>query len=220
MTKIELASRIDLTLLKPDAVEKDIVDLVADGLRYPFATVCVPPCHVGLAVRLIGGRTLKVSTVTGFPLGYSTARSKVFEAAEARAAGASEIDAVMNISLFKSGKYEDVERELRSIAEAAAGAAVKVIIETCYLTDDEKKLAMNIAVDAGARFVKTSTGWGKGGATVEDVRLLHKEARGKILIKASGGIKTTRDALMMLEAGAERVGSSSGIVIVEGLGGL
>jgi deoxyribose-phosphate aldolase len=219
MTRIELASRIDLTLLKPDTVERDIVALVTDGLRYPFATVCVPPCHVGLAVRLIGQGPIKVSTVTGFPLGYSTTRSKVFESAEACEAGASEIDTVMNISLFKSGKFNAVESELRSIVAAAAGAAVKVIIEACYLTDDEKRLALNIAINAGARFVKTSTGWGKGGATVEDIRLLHDEARGRIDIKASGGIKTTEDALRMIEAGAERVGASSGIAIVEGLDG-
>ena len=219
MTKEELAGRIDLTLLRPEATEMDIDALVRDGLKYPFASVCVPPCHVGLAKSLIKENPLKITTVTGFPLGFSSPNAKLFEAVEAFGAGASEIDTVINISLLRSGRTSAVEKEIRQIVKTLPCAVIKVIIETCYLTDEEKKLALNLSINAGARFVKTSTGFGPGGARAEDIRLLSDSALGRILIKASGGIKTTEDALKMVEAGAERIGTSSGAGIIEGLKG-
>lgn len=219
MTGRELAGKIDLTLLRPDATEREIALIAADGLKYPFASVCVPPCHVPLVARVIGAGPLKITAVTGFPLGFSSAASKLFEAVEAAGLGASEIDMVMNVSMLKSGNAPAVEEEIRRIVAALPGTVVKVIIEAYYLTDGEKRLALELSVNAGARFVKTSTGYGPGGANAGDVRLLHEAARGRILIKASGGIKTTGDALEMIEAGAGRIGSSSGVAIVEGLRG-
>lgn len=217
MTRIDLAGKIDLTLLNPVATERDIGALVSDGFKYPFASVCVPPCHVKLAAGLIKGRPLKITTVVGFPLGFSSTDVKVFESAGALKDGASEIDMVMNISLFKSGRVAAVEEEVRRIVKEASGATVKVIIESCYLTDDEKDIAAELSINAGAKFIKTSTGFGPGGATEHDVRLLGRIAGGRIKVKASGGIKTTEDALKMLSAGADRLGTSSGVGIVEGL---
>lgn len=219
MTRADLAGKIDLTLLSPVATERDIASLAADGLKYPFASVCVPPCHVALARSIIRDNPLRITAVAGFPLGFSSPDSKLFESVEAFGAGASEIDMVMNVSMLKSGRTSAVEKEIRRVVEALPGAVIKVIIEACYLTDEEKRAALELSVNAGARFVKTSTGWGPGGARVEDIRLLHDAARGRILLKASGGIKTTGDALEIIGAGADRVGSSSGVAIVEGLYG-
>ena len=219
MTRAELAGRIDLTLLRPEATEREIELITADGLKYPFASVCVPPCHVALARSVIGAGPLKVTAVAGFPLGFSTPASKLAESLDAAGNGASEIDMVMNISLLKSGRASAVEDEIRLVVEALPKTVVKVIIEACYLSDEEKLLALELSVNAGARFVKTSTGYGPGGARAGDVRLLSSAARGRILVKASGGIKTTRDAIEMLTAGAERIGSSTGLAIVEGLEG-
>lgn len=217
MTKIELAGKIDLTLLTPVATERDIERLITEAFRYPFASVCVPPCHVGFAAGLIKGTPLGITTVVGFPLGFLSADVKVFEAAAALRDGASEIDMVMNISIFKSGRAPAVEDEIRRVVTEASGATVKVIIEACYLTDAEKEAATELSISAGASFVKTSTGFGPGGATEDDVRLLGSVARGRIKVKASGGIRTTEDALKMLSAGADRLGASSGVAIVEGL---
>jgi len=217
MTRNELAGKIDLTLLKPDATERDIELLVDEGLKHPFASVCVPPCHVALARRAIGAAPLKITAVAGFPLGFSSASSKLYESVEAVSLGASEIDLVMNISLLKSGRTLAVTDEIRQAVQALPGAVIKVIIEACYLTEAQKRLAVEVSVDAGAAFVKTSTGYGPGGADVSDIRLLKDAAAGRIRIKAAGGIKTTSQTLAMLSAGADRVGSSSGAAIVEGL---
>ncbi len=217
MTRGELAAKIDLTLLRPEATESEIARVAADGLKYPFASVCVPPCHVALAKSVIGAGPLRITAVTGFPLGFSTTASKLAESVEAAGNGASEIDMVMNISMLKSGRASAVEEEIRLVAEALPETVVKVIIEACYLSDEEKLLALELSVNAGARFVKTSTGYGPGGAKPSDVMLLTRAARGRILIKASGGIKTTNDAVGMLTAGAARIGSSAGLAIVEGL---
>lgn len=219
MTKGELAGKIDLTLLRPEAAESEIARVAADGLKYPFASVCVPPCHVALAKSVIGNGPLRITTVTGFPLGFSTTASKLAESVEAAGNGASEIDMVMNISMMKSGRSSAVEDEIRMVVEALPETVVKVIIEACYLSDEEKLLALELSVNAGARFVKTSTGYGPAGAKSSDVRLLTQAARGRILVKASGGIKSTRDAVGMLDAGAARVGTSAGLAIVEGFEG-
>ncbi|MBI5599785.1 MAG: deoxyribose-phosphate aldolase [Deltaproteobacteria bacterium] len=210
-----LAGKIDLTLLKPDATRKDVEGFIRKALAYPFATVCVPPSYVFLASSLLKGSRLKVSTVVGFPLGYQTTKVKAFEAKEAVEHGGAEIDMVMNISAFKSGDFQAVEEEIAAIVAEAPLAAVKVIIEACCLTDEEKVKALDIAVNAGARFVKTSTGFAFGGATINDVRLLKDAAQGRIQIKAAGGIKTLGAALDMISAGADRIGTSSGVEIVE-----
>jgi deoxyribose-phosphate aldolase len=177
---------------------------------------------VSLAAGLVKGSPIKVGTVVGFPLGYQTSSVKLFEAKEALEAGAGEIDMVMNISRFtvmdrKSGDINLVEDEISTITSSLPETVVKVIIETCYLTDEEKVSACGLVIRGGANFVKTSTGFGPGGATEEDVRLLVKAAAGRIKVKASGGIKTLDRALKMIHAGAERIGTSTGIEIVEEL---
>lgn len=215
LTLKELAGSIDLTLLKPDATERDIELLVESGLKYPFASVCVPPCHVGAAARLVKDKGLSICTVAGFPLGYQAPGVKLLEAKRAFEEGASEVDMVMNISLFKSGKHFAVEDEISAIVRALPDVTVKVIIETGYLTNEEKIAACRIAINGGADYVKTSTGFGTGGAEVSDIRLLSIASGGKIKVKASGGIKSLADAIAMMEAGAERVGTSSGVKIIE-----
>ncbi|MBI5560358.1 MAG: deoxyribose-phosphate aldolase [Deltaproteobacteria bacterium] len=215
MTLEELANRIDCSLLRPDATKRDFEKLLERAIKFPFASLCVPPSYAGFISKLLKAR-LKVCAVVGFPLGYQTKGAKVFEAMEAVQNGAGEIDMVMNISAFKSGEFIAVEEEIRAIVSALPRTVVKVIIETCYLTDREKVLAVEAIVRAGAHFVKTSTGFGPKGATLGDVRLLKEAARGRIKVKAAGGIKTLKHALTMLGAGADRLGTSHGIEMVEG----
>ncbi len=211
------AGLIDSTLLRADAAEKEIEDLATGAALWGFAAVCVPPCHVGLAARVLKGTEVRVATVAGFPLGFQAAGVKLIEALKAFAEGASEIDMVMNISRFKSGCYEAVADETGSIVKALPDAVIKVIIEAALLTDDEKAVACGIAAASGAHFVKTSTGFGPGGATAKDVSLLRRVAAGRIKVKASGGIKDLEGALAMVEAGAQRLGTSSAARIMEEL---
>ncbi|MBI5748262.1 MAG: deoxyribose-phosphate aldolase [Nitrospinae bacterium] len=194
---------------------KDIEALVREAQKYPFASVCIPPCHVRKAAEILKGSHTKVGTVIGFPLGYQTTSVKLYEAREAVEAGAKEIDMVMNISAFKSGELAKVEDEISEIVSALPKIVVKVIIETCYLTDEEKVKACELAIKSKADFVKTSTGFGPGGATIDDVKLLVKTAKGRIKVKASGGIKNLDDTLKMIDAGADRIGTSAGMEIVE-----
>lgn len=215
MTADELSGYIDLSLLRPDAGIRDMEGLIKDAQRYPFASVCIPPCHVRLAARLLKESPVKIGTVVAFPLGYQPMYAKVHEAHYAVEGGADEIDMVMNVSMFKSGELAYVQDEISEIASSLPGIVVKVIIETCYLTDKEKVGACELVVKGKAAFVKTSTGFGPGGATAEDVRLLKETASGRIRVKASGGIKSLDDALRMIEAGATRIGTSSGVRIVE-----
>ena len=215
MTVNELANHIDLTLLKPEVTQSAIEEFLKNAIKYPFASVCIPPCYVSLAASLLEGSGVKVGTVVGFPLGYQTAEAKKTGAKEAINNGAHEIDMVMNISAFKSADFTIVEDDISAIVSAVSGNTVKVIIETGYLTEGEKTVACDIVVNSGAHYVKTSTGFGPGGATVEDVKLLAEKAAGRIKVKASGGIKNLSDAMKMIDAGAERVGTSSGIEIVE-----
>ncbi|MFQ5480152.1 MAG: deoxyribose-phosphate aldolase [Thermodesulfobacteriota bacterium] len=217
MTIEELANRIDLTILNPLATKTDVEVLARKALAYPFASLCLPPCHAGLAARLLAGSPIKVCTVVGFPLGYEAAEIKVLAARKAVDEGAQEIDMVMNQSAFHGGEYGPVEDEIANLVSAVPEALVKVIIETCYLDEAQKARAAEIIIRAGARFIKTSTGFGKDGAIVEDVRLLSRLASGRAGVKAAGGIKTLQDALAMIEAGAERIGTSSGIEILEAL---
>ena len=217
MTINELANYIDLTLLKPEVTQSTIEEFLKNAIKYPFASVCIPPCYVKLAASLLEGSGIKVGTVIGFPLGYQTTQAKKEEAKEAVNNGAQELDMVMNISAFKSGDFTIVEGEMSEIVSAVSGNVVKIIIETGYLTEGEKAVACNMVVNSGAHYVKTSTGFGPGYATVEDVTLLTEKAAGQIKVKASGGIKNLSDAMKMIDAGAKRLGTSSGIEIVEEL---
>ena len=220
-TASQLAKLIDHTLLRPTATPADFARLFSEAVTYRFWSACVPPSMVAAAARRLRGSGVKVCTVVGFPLGFSSAASKRDEALLAIEDGADEIDMVMNIGAFKGGDRAAVRREVEEVARAcgAEKKVLKVIIECCYLTDEEKVDAARIAGRAGADFVKTSTGFGPGGATVEDVALLHETLHGSAKVKASGGISTLAKALGMINAGAERIGTSSSVVIMEELSG-
>ncbi len=213
----ELAGIIDHTLLYPYAKADDIETLCREAMDYGFFSVCVHGCWVQLASSALEGTDVQVCAVVGFPLGCSDPDVKRYETEVAVDEGAQEIDVVLNIGWLKNGQHELVHRELRDVVEAADERKVKVIIETCYLSDEEKKLACKIVNDSGAHFVKTSTGFGKGGATQEDIQLISKLVGKKLGVKASGGIRTTKTALEMIQAGASRLGLSSSIQVVEGL---
>lgn len=216
----ELASRIDHTLLKPEARPEDIDRLCREAVEWRFYAVCVNPSYVARAVRALAGSPVKVASVVGFPLGATTALTKVVEAVEAVAAGATEIDMVGPVGLLLGGDTKGFAEHIRAVAKAIGPATVlKVILETGLLSDDQKRLAARIAVDEGAHFVKTSTGFGPGGATVEDVRLLAEAVGGRARVKASGGIRTAQAALRLIEAGADRLGTSSGVTIMKELTG-
>lgn len=207
----QLARMIDHTLLKPDATAKDIKDLCAEAKKHNFASVCVNPVHVSLAAELLKKTNVKVCTVIGFPLGATTSETKAFETKNAITNGAQEVDMVMNIGALKSGDYAKVRKDISAVVAVARDAIVKVIIETGLLTDEEKVHACQLAKEAGADFVKTSTGF-SGKATVHDVKLMRK-AFGKG-IKASGGIRTYEDAIALVKAGATRIGTSAALSII------
>lgn len=215
----ELASYIDQTSLRPDATENELCAFVERSASLGFATLCVPPFRVALVKRLLGNSSTRVSTVAGFPLGFQMLGVKLLDARTAFDNGASEIDMVLNISELKSGNASFVADEISAIVKAVPGALIKVIMETCYLTDEEKLAALEAAISSGARFVKTSTGFGPKGADIRDIELLKQAARGRTKVKASGGIKTLTSALAMIEAGAARLGTSSGPTILEELKG-
>lgn len=210
-----LAKYIDHTLLKPESTEKDILRLCLEAKKYRFKAVCVNPYYVPTAAKALEGTDVQVATVVGFPLGSTSTFAKVCETKEAILNGATEIDMVLNIGALKSKKELDLYHDIKSVVKAASGKAlVKVILETGLLTDEEKQLACRIAKEAGADFVKTSTGFGSGGATVEDVRLLRETVGETMGVKASGGIRDAKTALAMIEAGANRIGTSAGVNIV------
>lgn len=212
-----LASRIDHTLLRPDATKAEILKLCEEAAQHGFATVCVPPCYVRLANTHLLGTGVHVCTVVGFPLGYQLAKVKFFEAHQALADGAREIDMVMNIAAFQSGQYEEVEEEIGQLVELChfRGAQLKVIIETALLTDEEIILACQLCAEAEADFVKTSTGYANRGASVADIRLMRRHLPGNIRIKAAGGIRTRAAALSLIAAGADRIGSSNSLALLE-----
>ena len=215
MKKNALAKYIDHTLLKPDATEAQIEKLCAEAREYGFASVCVNSCYASLAARLLAGSDVAVCCVIGFPLGAATTAAKAFEAADAAQNGATEIDMVINVGAAKDGRWDYVEADIAGVAAAIEGKALlKVIIETCLLTDGEKIEACRAAVRAGADFVKTSTGFSKAGATAADVALMRKTVGPEIGVKAAGGIRTCADAMAMIEAGASRIGASAGIAIL------
>ena len=213
---MKLNKYIDHTLLKPDASQEQIMNLIEEATEHDFASVCVNPTWVAFAAQALKGTDVKVCTVIGFPLGANTPEVKAFEAEDAIQNGADEIDMVINIGALKSQDYELVEKDIRAVVEAAKGTLVKVIIETCLLTDDEKVKACQIAQKAGADFVKTSTGFSTGGATVADVALLRKTVGPNMGVKASGGARSYEDALAFIKAGATRIGASSSVAIMEG----
>ncbi|WP_375781870.1 deoxyribose-phosphate aldolase [Peribacillus simplex] len=211
------AKMIDHTLLKAEATKEQIVTLCEEAREYGFASVCVNPIWVKTAAEKLKGSDVKVCTVIGFPLGASTTAVKSTESENAIQNGAEEVDMVLAIGLLKSGEYEEVEADIRAVVEAVkTKALVKVIIETSLLTEEEKVLACELSLRAGADFVKTSTGFSTGGATVEDVALMHEIVKDKAGVKASGGIRDLKDLNSMVEAGATRVGASSGVKIMKG----
>lgn len=213
MTRKEIAKMIDHTLLKP-ATEDQIATLCDEALTHGFASVCVNPCFVEFAAKKLHGSEVKVCTVIGFPLGENTTAVKVFEAQKAIEEGATEIDMVMNQSWAKSLQWNKVEAEIAAIKRACGDLVLKVILETCNLSDEQIVASCNAAANAGADFVKTSTGFGKGGATPHAVKLMHDTvaARG-LKVKASGGVHNYEEALAMVEAGASRIGASCGVEI-------
>ncbi|THF78064.1 deoxyribose-phosphate aldolase [Cohnella fermenti] len=216
-TNGELASYIDHTLLKPESTREGIVRLCEEAKRYGFATVCVNPFWVKTAAELLAGSGVGVTTVVGFPLGASTTKSKAAEAADAIANGASDVDMVLNVGALKSGLLDLVREDIAAVVAASRGKAiVKVILETGLLTDEEKIKACELSKEAGADFVKTSTGFGPGGATVEDIALMRRTVGPKLGVKASGGVRDAEAARAVIAAGATRLGTSSGAVIVSG----
>lgn len=212
-----LSKMIDHTLLRADATKNEITKLTEEAKKYEFASVCVNPTWVAYAAEQLANTNVKVCTVIGFPLGASTSATKAFEAKNAIENGATEVDMVINIGALKDGDHQLVEQDIKAVVDAAAGKAlVKVIIETCILTDEEKKVACELAVKAGTDFVKTSTGFSTGGATAEDVALMRQTVGANIGVKASGAIRSLEDMQKMIAAGATRIGASSGVKIMEG----
>lgn len=214
---MNIAGMIDHTLLKPDALKDGVMKLIEEAKKYEFASVCVNPTWVKLAAEQLEGTKVKVCTVIGFPLGATTSAVKAFETKDAIANGATEVDMVINIGALKDKRDDEVLEDIKAVVNAAAGKAlVKVIIETCLLTDEEKVRACELSVKAGADFVKTSTGFSTGGATKEDIALMRRTVGEKTGVKASGGVRSKEDMDAMIEAGATRIGASSGVKIMEG----
>jgi len=213
----EIARHIDHTLLKPEATREQIEALCREAIEHGFATVCVNPCWVRLCASVLAGSETRVCTVVGFPLGATLPEAKAFEAARVVADGACEVDMVLNVGALKSGDYRLVERDIAGVVRASrtGGALVKVIIEAALLTDDEKVRACVIAKVAGADFVKTSTGFGPGGATAADVSLMRRVVGREMGVKAAGGVRDLESAQAMLDAGADRIGASVGVKIVQ-----
>lgn len=205
-----LEKYIDHTNLKPTATQTDITKLCQEAIEHDFYAVCVNGCHVTLAKESLGKTNIKIAVVVGFPLGAMSTKAKIFEALDCIEHGADEIDMVINIGWLKSGMYDAVRNEIKAIKQAIGDKILKVIIETCYLTQAEKEKACVLAVEAQADFVKTSTGFGTGGATFEDVKLLKKIVGDRARIKASGGVKDKKTALKYIELGVSRIGTSSG----------
>lgn len=213
---MKLNKFIDHTLLKANATISEIETLCKEAVMYDFFSVCVNSAFVPYAKDFLKGTDINVCSVVGFPLGAMSLKSKVFETEQALADGANEIDVVINVGLLKSGEVDKVREEIAQIKKACGNNVLKVILETCYLTDEEKKLVCKLSVEAGADFVKTSTGFGTGGATLSDVQLMKEAVNGKAKIKASGGVRDFQTAKQYIDLGVERIGTSNGIAIVTG----
>ncbi len=217
MNKNELSKFIDHTVLKAETSEKAVEKVCKEALEYKFASVCINPCNVKLASKLLEGSEVKVCTVIGFPLGANTSKVKAFETEDAIANGAHEVDMVINIGKLKDKDYDYVREDIKAVVNAAKGKALtKVIIETCLLTDEEKVKACELAKEAGADFVKTSTGFSTGGAIPADIKLMRETVGPEMGVKASGGVRNIDDAEAVIKNGATRIGASSSIDIVEG----
>jgi deoxyribose-phosphate aldolase len=214
----DLAGMIDHTLLKPDALVSEIEKLCGEAKKYGFASVCINPCYVPLCAKLLRGTEVKVCTVIGFPLGATSTAAKAFETEQAIRDGAQEVDMVMNVGMMKSGEHEYIEQDIFAVVSTARRYRVltKVILETGMLTDEEKIKACILAKRAGADFVKTSTGFGKGGATAGDIALMRRVVGSAMGVKASGGVRSREDALAMVASGADRIGASASVKIVSG----
>lgn len=211
---MNLAKYIDHTILKADATSDQVKVICDEAREYGFMSVCVNSVHTAFVSKQLEGSGVKTCTVVGFPLGAMMTKAKAFEAKIAVEAGADEIDMVMNIGAIKDGNFDLVEADIRAVVEASGQAIVKVILETCLLTDQEKVKACELAVAAGANFVKTSTGFSSGGATIEDVALMRKTVGDKAQVKASGGVRDYEGAMAVINAGADRIGASAGLAIV------
>ena len=205
---------IDHTILKPAATRAEVEKLCAEAREWSFASVCINPCNISLAKELLAGTDVMTCTVIGFPLGQNTTAMKVAETQDAYALGCDEFDMVINVGRLKDGDTDYVRNEIAAVVAAAKGKTVKVIIETGLLTDEEKALATRLSCEAGAHFVKTCTGFAAGVATVEDIRLMAANLSGDVVLKASAGIRTYKDAMALVEAGASRLGTSAGIAII------
>jgi deoxyribose-phosphate aldolase len=214
MSAWNLPDLIDHTVLKPDATKADVLRLCQEARDYRFTVVFVPPCYVDEAVEAVVDTIIHVGIPIGFPLGGHTTKTKVTEAVEAVARGARVLDMVLNVSRLKSGDLNLVRSDIAEVVKATPGVEHKVILETCYLTQEEKRTACQLVVEAGADYVKTSTGFGQAGATVEDVRLMKDIVAGRAKVKASGGIRDWKTTLAMLEAGADRIGTSASLKIL------
>lgn len=214
---MKLNKYIDHTLLKPESTQEQIDTIISEALEFDFASVCVNPTWVKHVANGLKGSDVKTCTVIGFPLGANTPELKAFETKDAIANGADEIDMVINIGALKSGQYHLVSEDISTVVEASGDKLVKVIIETCLLTDDEKVKACQLAVESGADFVKTSTGFSTGGATVDDITLMRQTVGDQVGVKASGGARSFEDAHAFIKAGASRIGTSAGVAIMKGL---
>ncbi|OPJ56842.1 deoxyribose-phosphate aldolase [Alkalithermobacter paradoxus] len=213
----EIAKIIDHTVLKAQTTEDDVKKVCKEAREYGFFSVCINPSYIPLAKKELEGSDVKVCTVIGFPLGANTSEVKAFETKDAILKGADEVDMVINIGALKDKKYDYVENDIKAVVEAAdKKALVKVIIETCYLTDEEKKIACELSKKAGADYVKTSTGFGTGGSTPQDIKLMRDTVGPEIGVKASGGVRNEEDAKAVIEAGASRIGASSSVAVVTG----
>ena len=213
MTKQEILARVDHTLLKPEARWQDIQKLCDEAVEYHTASICINPCYVRQAVEYLAGR-VPVCTVIGFPLGATSTQTKLFEAKQALADGAEEFDMVINIGALKAGQLGYVEQEIRALKQAVGDKVLKVIIETCLLTEQEKETMCELVCSAGADFIKTSTGFSTGGATFADIALFARCVKGRCRIKAAGGIRTAEDMEEFIRLGADRLGTSSAIKIL------
>lgn len=217
---MELNRMIDHTILKPEATEAAVQKIIDEAKEYNFFSVCINPCWVAFASEQLADTDVAVCTVIGFPLGANTPEVKAYEAADAIKNGANEVDMVINIGALKSQQYDQVRQDIQGVVDAAKGKAlVKVIIETALLTDEEKVKACELAKEAGADFAKTSTGFSTGGAKVADIRLMRETVGPDMGVKASGGVHNAEEALAMIEAGATRIGASTGVAIVSGTTG-
>ncbi len=217
VTKVQLAGMIDHSLLKPQSTTVELRKLCTEALEYKFKAVCINPVHVAEAVNLLKGSGVLVCSVIGFPFGTHSAGVKGAETQEVIKQGAREIDMVIRIGALKEARNQEVAEDIRAVVKAAAGFPVKVILETCFLTEEEKIRGCKLAVEAGASFVKTSTGFGAAGATAEDVSLMRRVVGEHIGVKAAGGIRTLADAVKMIEAGANRLGASASVNMIREL---